>query len=330
MSQSRLPEYYLSYVVNPSRHHSFVVVSKKSEENAPAEIIASFGLYGRDDYYLSHILSYGFLSEPGRIRSEHYYDERLRCTRDNSHLDPLIGKSFVISQETAQNVVIKGMKDTSIDLEKPPTEPKLKYTSNPALTAEENMYRKWFLNFPNRNIQGGPRFNGRDFNCHKYALSILRYAGIQDSYLESFNYPPGSRDLGVINLQNLNIEKKPFVVVTHSSYDNIFYAQENLINAAIALLKDYAESSFHFKRHYQKEVKAVLQDMASSPAKYPDIGAVIAAIEKKIPTHRYYGGSLQKRLDYLQHHKNDSEETFSSEVKARNDTLLTDTAKSLK
>ncbi len=305
MSQSRFPEYYISYVVNPSRHHSFIVVSKKTEEKAPPALIASFGLYGRYDAYISEIITNGFISEPGRIRSEHYYDNRLISNAGNSDLVPLVGKSFVISQDIAISIVERGIKDAKIDQINPETQPKnIKDSKDPALTDQENVYRKWFLTFPNRNIQGGPRFNGRDFNCHKYALFILRHAGIRDSYLESFNFPPDSGDLGFIDLQHLNIEEKPSAaIVAPSGYDNIFYAQETCVQGAIALLKDYsAVSLFHLKRHYRNEVGSVLKDIEAHPEKYLDIAAIITAINERIPGHRYYGGSLQRRLDYLQQH----------------------------
>lgn len=317
------PAYYISYVVDKSKseRHSFIVVSKKMTEDSPAEIIASFGLNRRSDApsskMITGILSGGYQSdERGRVRSEHYYDKSLNPDKKDSSSIKLVGKSYLITDEIAAHVLKIGMKDALIDSVPKADEQKQISTPKKSLTLEENQFRKWFLNVPRTLAQGGPNYNVVDFNCHKYALYILRQAGIRDPYLESFTFSPFSLtsttgDLRQFDLKHLNIESQSSIAITSTNYDDIYYAHETRAKAAIALLKDYVEAPFHLRRHHKKKVEQVLEKMKDSN----DIAEIILEIERAIPPHRYYGGSLQKRLDYLKdHHKNESEEQYRANV----------------
>jgi len=296
------------------------------ELDLPAEIIASFGLTRRYDApkskIITGILSGGYQSdERGKVKSEDYYDESLNPDNKDSSSIKLVGKSYLITKEVAENVLKIGMNDALMD--KVLKTEKQKHVEIPdtksTLTTKERGFRKWFLNTPRSHVEGGPNFNIVDFNCHKYALYILRQAGIRDSDLESFTFSPfslssTSGDLKHFDLKHLNVEPQSSVIVTSKNYDDIFYAHETRAKAAIALLKDYVESPFHPKRHHKQIVKRILEQIKDPES----IEAIISAIEKAIPPHRYYGGSLQKRLDYLKdHHKNESEEEYKAKVIAK-------------
>lgn len=288
-------KYHVSLVVNPG-WHSFIVVSKQ-RNGGDFFPLASFGLYGANDCcFKSHVVSCGLTSGEGRIRSEQFLLKEYRRK--------LIGKKFPISQEQAMSILKQGVFDANINrIERPKSETNYNIPPETGFTAEEKAYSLWFLT--SRSAQGGPRFNGLDFNCHKYALYILRSVGIKDAYLESFAFPLNEYQLPrFINTLSEDKTDEPVPIKSFPvAYDRIFCSAENPIQGTIALLKDYFKFGSHFfhpKRHYRSDLIQVLKKIEDSPQCYLTIKSIIKEVESTIPEYRYYGGSMQRRLDYLE------------------------------
>lgn len=286
---------YVVSFVSDSQDHSFLVISKQVEK--VNHIIASFGLYGATDaVFFTHIVCCGKVSGVGRIKSEHQY------FRENANFD-LIGKSFSITSTQAITILNQVKRDAELNQRTRP--PRGVEIEAPACfdRAERELFL-WFRNRLNANSQGGPRFNGLDFNCHKYALYILRTLEIKDADLESRHFPPGDSDLPTFQPSRLFAVKPEPTQRYPVTYERLFYQNSNPIQGAIALLKDYCNAWFHAKRHYRGVVTNILKKIESNIHNYRNIQLIIKTITDEITPYRYMGGSLQRRLDFLEEQHN--------------------------
>lgn len=262
-----VPKYYATYAVSRTRH-AYIIISRsvppapnKTEEKHV--VLASFGLHAK--HFYSQLICNGAFSEAGEIMRDDYH-----LSRES------MGKSFAITQEQALQVLDQVKKDASIS-KKPKR--RLRTRALPdfvkQFTEKERDHYAYFK-YEIDGYSGGPQFNGRDFNCKKYALTILRFLKIRDIGIEKHRFPtrnfPGSKPIPFDKDQlnywtcDLNIvDKKEYYDAINypSEYYKIYSQEKDCVKGALALLKDYSADSFknsflHFKRHYKKKCESSL------------------------------------------------------------------------
>lgn len=338
----RKDNYFVSYA--STYNHSFIIISKQiiTKEVTRNFVIASFGLYGEEEKFMRSIMTGGAVTENGRIKSENFSLIRAALPEniDATALadDPDSGseirtgiryysrklgvKSFEITPEQAVFILNEVKEDSTINSslkdEKLLHSPKQNENHiTTFLTPEEKDLYLWFKYELNNNKRGGPKFNGRDFNCKKYAIYILRRLGIRDPVLEGDRYPSntagGLRTAYFQNgykwLTDFNVHKKPEKFDYPKSYYDIFNSHTNPIQGALAILEDYAGNNsknlfFHYKRHHCEDVTKLIQHVKKSLVQFKEIADILSYIDNNniLVKHRDIAGSLNRRLDFLREH----------------------------
>ncbi len=304
-----VPKYYATYAVSRLRH-AYIIISRSipptsNETEEKHVVLASFGLHAK--HFYSQLICNGAFSEAGEIMRDDYH-----LSRES------MGKSFSITQEQALQVLDQVKEDASIS--KKPKRKLLTPASLPdfveQFTEKEKAHYVYFK-YEIDGYSGGPQFNGRDFNCKKYALTILRFLKIRDIGIEKHRFPthnfPGSKpilfDKNKLNYwtSDLNVvdKKEHYNAINYPPQYNKIYSQEqNPAKGALALLKDYSADSFknsflHFKRHYKKRMRELITDLEADPKKYNNVESIVNYIMSFITRYRDMTGSLQRRLDFL-------------------------------
>ncbi len=288
--------YYLSLIREHSGH-SFIAVLKKNPTTKEEYIIASFGLYATHNSGKSQVISCGLTSEPGRIRSEHWYFQ------EKEEVKRLHAKTFLITQQQAMDILRQVQTDSAIKRFEKVDESKIKALPDSLqtiFTEKEKEFYCWFRYHLNKNERGGPRYNGFNFNCHKYAVYILRMADIKDAYLERHLYLNSLHQLSHFKKRGEISEAKPTSLEFPESYNKIFKKYHEPIEGAVALLEDYCGTFFHPARHFKEEVGQALKKIKEHSNVYSDIESIVHKVTLFITPYRNYGGSLQRRLDYLE------------------------------
>ncbi|MBS0352064.1 MAG: hypothetical protein JSR33_12970 [Proteobacteria bacterium] len=335
MKKEKGPNYFISYA--STANHSFIIITKQviSPKNHPQPkniVIASFGLYGEQDRYLTSILTCGFRTENGRLRSDHFVLNQTPKMQELNEIeidDRYLGvKSFQVSRKTAIRILNEAKQDAKInELKKPvikksdrrlPTRLRTEVETKAEdithfFDEEEKNHHLWFRNELNKNQRGGPNFNGRDFNCKKYSIYILRKAGIYDPDIEKDRYPnsvASGLKLGHFSghcwESKLNVVTNQKKVLTFPrSYLNIFNShKDNPIEGALAILRDYAENSlknsiFHPKRHHCSIIREAIIHIEKNREHFKDIISILVYLKTKVNKHKDVVGSLYRRYEFL-------------------------------
>lgn len=305
--------YFVSYASTSA--HSFIIITKQVLVDRVFHniIIASAGLYGEHERYLHSIFSIGAVSENGRIRSEHW----LLNSGDDFFRGYIGVKSFPITQAQALILLDTIKQESEINRKESPSGRKTHkpHKDDIYLSALEFKHRLWFRYSLNNNLCGGPRFNGRDYNCKKYALYLLRKVDIRDPELEKDRYPNDSGsglkfatfvDEGWSSTEAMNIHAIPAQseIVHPKIYEKIFSAHVDPVQGALALLGDYANNEIkdyflHPKRHYRAVVLECLNYINEHSSEFTSISQVNSYVKGKLHAYIDPTGTMQKRLDFL-------------------------------